>query len=269
MKSHHLIFVLFCSLLFVSSQCVAAIKGVLDFVTLQSNGTVRLHGWACDTGVQSSISIHIYFNGAAGTGQLYRAANANLSSETAVSSACNTAGIPHRFTVEMPSADVAIHQGKTVYVHGISVNHPNLLINNSGSFTVPAAPAPIFLAAPANLTAITSGTSVSISWDPIVNGSTYFIKQNLNGVWQAEINKGTARSHSFTVSANNIYGYQVRGCNASSQCSDWSYVLTINTSPAVTYIHTDILGSVIGESNQSGVMLKKTEHKPYGERKEQ
>lgn len=127
----------------------------------------------------------------------------------------------------------------------------------------------VFIKAPADLTASFSGSTLTVVWGAVANITSYRIRQNLNGFWQAEINKGTTRSHSFTVSANNIYSYQVRGCNASSQCSDWSYVLTVNTSPAVTYIHTDILGSVIGESNQSGVMLKKTEHKPYGERKEQ
>lgn len=127
----------------------------------------------------------------------------------------------------------------------------------------------VYIKAPADLNTTFSGSTLTVDWGSVTNVTSYRIRQNLNGVWQAEINKGTTRTHSFTVSANNIYSYQVRGCNASSQCSDWSYVLTVNTSPAVTYIHTDILGSVIGESNQSGVMIKKTEHKPYGERKEQ
>lgn len=269
MKSFYLLCVLLGSLLFSSFQSVAAIKGFLDFVKLQPNGTVRLHGWACDTGVNTSINVHIYFNGAAGVGQAYRSAMANVASETAVSTACNTSGTPHRFTVDMPAADVATHQGKTVYVHGISANNPNLTISNSGAFTVPAPPAPAFVATPANFNATISGTTVSTSWNAISGGSAYFIRQNVNGTWQAEINKGTTRTHNFTVAANNIYSYQVRGCNASAQCSEWSPTLTINTSAAVTYIHTDILGSVIGESNQNGVMLKKTEHKPYGERKEQ
>lgn len=269
MKLFYLLCLLPGVLLFSSFQSVAAIKGVLDFVTLQPNGSVRLHGWACDTGVNTSITIHIYVNGAAGVGQVYRAANANVSSEAAVSVACSTSGTPHRFTVDMPTADVAAHQGKTVYIHGISASHPNLLIDNSGVFTVPAPPAPAFVAAPANFTATVTGNTVSTSWHAISGGSAYFIRQNVNGTWQAEINKGTTRTHNFTVAANNIYSYQVRGCNASAQCSEWSNSITINTSPAVTYIHTDILGSVIGESNQNGVMLKKTEHKPFGERKEQ
>jgi len=268
-KPFHLICVLICSFLYLPFQSSAAIKGVLDFVTLQPNGTARFSGWACDSGVNVSIPVHIYLNGAAGVGQGYTSINANVSSESAVSTACSTSGTPHRFVFDMPAADVTVHQGKTVFMHGISTSNANLLINNSGAFTIPAPPAPAFVAAPSNFNAAISGATVITSWNAISGGSAYFIRQNINGVWQAEINKGTTRTHNFSVAANNIYSYQVRGCNASAQCSAWTPALTINTSAAVTYIHTDILGSVIGESNQNGDMLKKTEYKPYGERKEQ
>ncbi|MDP5206468.1 hypothetical protein ORI99_05345, partial [Alishewanella sp. SMS9] len=130
-------------------------------------------------------------------------------------------------------------------------------------------PTGTYIKAPADLTASFSGNTLTVAWGAVSNVSSYRIRQNVNGVWQPEINKGTTRTHNVAISTNNIYSYQVRGCNASAQCSDWSHVLTINTSAAVTYIHTDILGSVIGESNQAGSMLKKTELKPFGERKEQ
>ena len=126
-----------------------------------------------------------------------------------------------------------------------------------------------FVSAPTNFNATVSGNTVSTSWNAIAGGSVYFVRQNIDGSWSPEINKGTTRTHNFAVTQNKIYSFQVRGCNAAAQCSDWSNTITISTSPTVTYIHTDILGSVIGESNQAGVMLKKTQHKPYGERKEQ
>lgn len=114
-----------------------------------------------------------------------------------------------------------------------------------------------------------SGSTLTLNWGASANVVSYRVRQNVNGTWQTEINKGTTRTHNFTIITNNIYSYQVRSCNASAQCSNWSVGPTINTSPAVTYIHTDMQGSIIGESNQHGVMLKKTEHHPYGERKEQ
>lgn len=151
------------------------------------------------------------------------------------------------------------------YFHGCSDYAYTQTFNIPGSGST----SEMYIKAPANLNATFLGSTLTVDWGAVTDVTSYRIRQNLNGIWQAEINKGTARNHSFTISTNNIYSYQVRGCNASSQCSDWSYVLTVNTSSAVTYIHTDILGSIIGESNQSGVMIKKTEHKPYGERKEQ
>jgi len=36
----------------------------------------------------------------------------------------------------------------------------------------------------------------------------------------------------------------------------------------VTYVHTDVLGSVIAESNTSGTVTKTTDYKPFGESKD-
>jgi len=33
----------------------------------------------------------------------------------------------------------------------------------------------------------------------------------------------------------------------------------------VTYVHTDVLGSVVAESNASGTVTKTTDYKPFGE----
>lgn len=142
MQFVYLICILLCSFLYFPFQSSAAIKGVLDFVTIQPNGTARFSGWACDTGINVSIPVHIYLNGAAGVGQGYTSINANVSSESAVSTACSTSGTPHRFVFDMPAADVITHQGKTVFMHGISTSNANLLIDNSGAFTIPAPPTP-------------------------------------------------------------------------------------------------------------------------------
>lgn len=36
----------------------------------------------------------------------------------------------------------------------------------------------------------------------------------------------------------------------------------------VTYIHTDFLGSVVAETDESGTVIKKTEYKPFGDSKD-
>lgn len=135
----------------------------------------------------------------------------------------------------------------------------------------PVTPPPTaVLLAPAGLRATLGSNSISTSWNAVSGAASYRIRQSINGVWQAEINKGTARQHQFgAIAAANHYGYQVRACNASNQCSEWSPNLSINTSASVIYVHTDLLGSVIAESNASGQLIKKTEYKPFGERKEQ
>jgi hypothetical protein len=41
------------------------------------------------------------------------------------------------------------------------------------------------------------------------------------------------------------------------------------SSRKVTYLHTDVLGSVIAETDESGAVKKRTEYKPFGEQKSQ
>ncbi|WP_333609287.1 hypothetical protein, partial [Arsukibacterium sp.] len=127
----------------------------------------------------------------------------------------------------------------------------------------PTAPPPVVTVpvAPAGLRATLGSNTISTSWEAVLGASSYRIRQSVNGVWQVEINKGTVRQHQFgAISAANHYGYQVRACNASGQCSDWSPKLNINTSATIIYVHTDLLGSVIAESNAAGQLIKKTEY---------
>ncbi|MGP9802142.1 hypothetical protein [Rheinheimera sp. NSM] len=39
--------------------------------------------------------------------------------------------------------------------------------------------------------------------------------------------------------------------------------------PVVTYLHTDVLGSVIAESDSGGNIIKKTDYKPFGQNSDQ
>lgn len=116
----------------------AAIIGNIDGV-VQSGNEFYINGWACDSGVSASISVHVYVGGAAGTGTGVGQAVANRSTEAAVSSRCQTTGIPHRFSIPIPVTVRREHQGEKIYVHGISQSGgSNLTITNSGVFAVPA-----------------------------------------------------------------------------------------------------------------------------------
>jgi hypothetical protein len=93
-----------------------------------------------------------------------------------------------------------------------------------------------------------------------------------------KVNQGDTTS--FTISVNN--GYEINaasGCNGSRNGTQYytgiimgnctvnvSFIRTATTG-GVQYIHTDILGSVVAESDEDGAIKKRTDYKPFGETK--
>ncbi|MDP2714943.1 fibronectin type III domain-containing protein [Rheinheimera sp.] len=109
----------------------------------------------------------------------------------------------------------------------------------------------------------TSGMSMTVSWLAIAGATSYKLQQKVNGTWQTEKDIGTVTSKGFTGSSGSHYSYRVRACNAGG-CSVHSAVLTKELK-LVTYLHTDLLGSVIAESDSNGSIIKKTDYKPFGD----
>ncbi len=65
-------------------------------------------------------------------------------------------------------------------------------------------------------------------------------------------------------------GYQLRDLNNDgyldvTDSQGKVYLVPTPTTYGVVFIHTDILGSVIGESDQQGNLIKTNEYKPFGE----
>lgn len=119
--------------------------GNIDGVT--SNG--QISGWACSTGIESSIDLHVYTGGAAGSGTIFLTGKADLPSEPAVATSCKAGG-NHRFSLPMSNEQRRQRAGQPIYVHGISpVGQPNNTIGGSGAFVVPAAPTGTVSASPA------------------------------------------------------------------------------------------------------------------------
>ncbi|HIE5510995.1 TPA: RHS repeat domain-containing protein [Stenotrophomonas maltophilia] len=120
--------------------------GNIDGVT--SDGQIR--GWACSTGIDSSIDIHVYTGGAAGSGgTIFLTGKADLASEPAVATSCKAGG-NHRFSLPMSNEQRRQRAGQPIHVHGISpVGQPNNTIGGSGAFVVPAAPTGTVSASPA------------------------------------------------------------------------------------------------------------------------
>jgi hypothetical protein len=111
--------------------------GWVDNFASTSTG-INLNGWACNFGSMNPVDVHIYAGGAAGSpgSFLLKVGRANESLNAAISSACGTYGIPHRFSIPISFAELdRVGTGK-LFVHGI-IPFPggvNLLLSNAGVF---------------------------------------------------------------------------------------------------------------------------------------
>lgn len=129
------------ALLLAPAQAAAAIRGNIDSVSKSPSGHV-ISGWACDSGVASSVGVHVYAVSSTGVRTHFASGTANLASEPGVNSACGTpAGTAHRFSILISNQAVTAYGGQGLYVYGLSLSGgANLAIQGSGAFTVPTQP---------------------------------------------------------------------------------------------------------------------------------
>lgn len=117
----------------------ANIAGDIGGVTQDGSWNFFIEGWACSVGVDTSIDVHVYAGGAAGGGTFVASGRANMPTDGNVANACQARGNAYWFKIPLDGNVRSNHGGKALYVHGISpVGGPNLTINRSGAFTVPA-----------------------------------------------------------------------------------------------------------------------------------
>lgn len=117
----------------------APVIGDINFVNHDGGWNYYVEGWACSVGVNSSIDVHAYVGGPAGSGTFAASGRADLASDGNIANACQSQGRAYWFRLPLSTALREAHGGKPIYIHGISpVGQQNLLINRSGSFTVPA-----------------------------------------------------------------------------------------------------------------------------------
>ncbi|EKO3566648.1 polysaccharide lyase [Vibrio metschnikovii] len=129
----------FAILIFLSGFSAASeIKGVIDSAKFRDDFLV-ISGWACQVGYDESVDVHLYVGGAAGKGTRVKGIKSDMKSSSGVAKACKSNGEQHRFKFYLDNEEVKKFQGKSIYVHGISlIGSGNRRLNNSGSFTVPA-----------------------------------------------------------------------------------------------------------------------------------
>jgi len=205
---------------------VTHVIGTIDGVSIDGSGNATVNGWACSTGLNQSIGVEVFAGGASGAGGTrVVTATANLASEPAVATACQASGTAYRFAVPLSATVRQQYQGQPIYMYGdSSVGNGNLVLTNSGSFTVPVnEPA----GAPTLSVPGTSGTgSYTVSWSAITGATSYNLQEQVNGGTWAAVQGSAATSWAASGKTNGSYGYQVQACN-SSGCSAWSVAASV------------------------------------------
>lgn len=203
----------FCFLFFTSMELQAqGIKGHIDGVKTNSDGSATVWGWACEAGLAKSIQVHMYLNGRAGVGSLYGPAHASLTSEAAVSAECGTNGIAHRYVFNIAVADLYLHAEKTIFVHGIASDQNNLLLRQSGQFVLPKPP--IVPQQPKAPITTVNNSGLAVSWQQVPGTTYYLVKHRMNGGgWSEEINRSNNLNYASAASAGQRYEFSVRACN--------------------------------------------------------
>ncbi|WP_223619063.1 Ig-like domain-containing protein [Lysobacter sp. ESA13C] len=114
------------------------VTGSIDTVGL-ANGEYKVFGWACSTGRNQSIDVHMYVGGAYGTGTFVAVQTANQPSEPAVAATCHAQGTAYRFSIPLTPTMRQEHANKKIYIHGISPEGGSSpLLNGSAVYSVPA-----------------------------------------------------------------------------------------------------------------------------------
>ncbi|WP_256261314.1 RHS repeat-associated core domain-containing protein [Xanthomonas vasicola] len=117
----------------------SVITGNIDGVAATQGGPYSIGGWACSTGRNTPVDVHVYLGGPAGSGTFFTAVTANQSSDAAIASACRAQGSAYRFSIPLDAAARQRYANQAIYIHGISpVGGGNNLLANSGTFKVPA-----------------------------------------------------------------------------------------------------------------------------------
>ncbi len=126
------------------------VKGYVDAVTKNADGSVKIRGWACDYSKNSQINVGLTIKNALPVSPLIRApafssppfsvtVQANKTSEAAVAFECGVPDITgFRWEYTLTPLQAQTHAKKIVYAIGMSSSGgANLPLNQSGQFTIP------------------------------------------------------------------------------------------------------------------------------------
>ncbi|HVI53665.1 MAG TPA: hypothetical protein VM621_01280 [Luteibacter sp.] len=193
-----------------NSVVIGAIDGFTD------GASASLSGWTCSTGLPTSLDVHLYAGGPAGTGTSVGVYHANVASEAALQTACHASGTAYRFSIAFAEADRIAFVGQSLYVNGMSITGgADTQLTGSGTYNMPAsvrAPVP-----PASASAALSGdlATITVGWTATTNTTSYKLEQQYNGssTWTSAYT-GTATNKAISNPADGTYTFRARGCNA-------------------------------------------------------
>lgn len=187
--------------------------GNIDGVAGNGAGGYNVRGWACSTGQDAPIEVHLYAGGGWPTGTGLGGFQANQGSEPAVAAACAAQGSAYRFQISLSDAMRDQHGGKAIYIHGISpAQNGNPLIGASGIYLIPRLLPNV---APSGLSAPSQSTSGSYTatWSATPRATWYRLEESTNGGAWTVIHDQPATSKAVSGKAAGTYRYRVAACN--------------------------------------------------------
>jgi len=212
----------------------APVIGDIGGVTHDENWNYFVEGWACSVGVNSPITVQAFAGGPASTGSHIITGEASLPTDAKVADACQARGTAYRFRLPLELGTRSAHGGKSIHVHGISpVAGANLVINGSGSYTVPSV--------------VRTAEVVSMTASPtyIVNGQKSQITAQLrntgNVVWGSDnylawgnqtLNMNSALPHSVKPGQAVTFQFNVAPVRQATGMQSFTYITQMATGGA-------------------------------------
>ncbi len=119
------------------------IVGSIDGIRLVGDD-YYVYGWACQSGVEASIRLHLYVDRSAydsPRGTHVYSGETGYDGGWPMSVVCGTDSTLHRFHVALPDELLREHAGKKLYVHGLRVvgSYENRALLHSGEWRLPTA----------------------------------------------------------------------------------------------------------------------------------
>ncbi|WP_244265672.1 RHS repeat domain-containing protein [Shewanella algae] len=121
------------------------------------------------------------------------------------------------------------------------------------------------LPTPAGVGLIPVADSYELSWDAVGSAAYYqIIVTDSSGKQQTFI----AQDSYYALTAIGVGNFkvEVQACNSANQCGTRYQAGSVSIAQSIRYQHTDMLGSVVAESDSAGNITSRSHYEPFGKR---